>query len=164
MALIQDQETHLKPKHSFSHKDFKCYRLDRLDTTGGGVAIAVHKTIRHSLMPSFNTKIIETIGVRLVTISGTIDLISSYFPGTDVSHQAMVDFKHDMRTITRSSKSYFICGDLNTPSTGFGTARVEIELEQLFMIRWTMVILPFLILLNRLIIPPNVDASHRQLM
>lgn len=107
------QETNLKPKHSFSHNDFKCYRLDRLDRTCGGVAIAVRNSHCHSLMPSLNTKIIETIGVSIKTTVGTIDLISSYFPGTDTSRAAMIDFKRDIQALTRSNNSYFICGDLN---------------------------------------------------
>lgn len=56
VALLQ--ETLLKPNHALSHKDFKCYRLDRLDTTGGGVAAVVKKSICHSLMPSLNAKVI----------------------------------------------------------------------------------------------------------
>lgn len=107
------QETRLKPKHSFSHSNFRCYRLDRLDQIGGGVAIAVRNTIRHSLLSSFSTRIIDCIGVSVETTSGAINLISPYFPGTDVSQQAMIDFKRDIQSMTRTNESYFICGDLN---------------------------------------------------
>ncbi len=107
------QETNLKPGHSFTHSDYSCYRLDRLDARCGGVAIAIRKTIRHSLLPSFNLQIIECIGVNVESTDGPINLISPYFPGTDVSRQAMIDYKDDIKKLTRLNESYLICGDLN---------------------------------------------------
>lgn len=107
------QETHLKPNHSFSHSNYSSYRLDRLNESCGGVAIAVRRTIRHSLLPSFNLKIIECVGISIETTTGSVNLISPYFPGTDVSRQAMMDFKYDIGKLTSPNNSYFICGDLN---------------------------------------------------
>lgn len=107
------QETFLKPKHSFSNENYKCYRLDRLDQACGGVAISIRKTICHSILPSFNTRIIDCIGIAIETKTGPIKLISTYFPGTDLSREAMIDFKHDIQLLTKSNDSYFICGDLN---------------------------------------------------
>lgn len=107
------QETYLKPTNSFSHIDFKCYRLDRLDEKGGGVAIVIKRSISHSLLPSFNTRIIDCIGINIKTNTNSINIISSYFSGSDLSREAMIDFKHDIQILTQSNDSYLICGDFN---------------------------------------------------
>jgi hypothetical protein len=56
VALIN--ETYLKQGVPFSHPNYKCYRLDRHDRPKGGVAILVRHDITHSLLPSFNMKLL----------------------------------------------------------------------------------------------------------
>ena len=56
-------ETGLNGDHSIKQNNFKCYRYDRQQGRGGGVAILVKKTIPHQLLPLKNTKVIEHIGI-----------------------------------------------------------------------------------------------------
>lgn len=107
------QETWLKPNVQLFHPDYTCHRLDRLDRSGGGIAIIVRKTIQHKLLPSIKTKIIESLGIEIATNATPIKLLSVYFPGTDLSRSALTQFKNDISLLTRLSGSFFICGDLN---------------------------------------------------
>lgn len=49
IALVS--ETWLKSNVSLGHAEYCCYRRDRENTTGGGVAIIIRKSIKHSLLP-----------------------------------------------------------------------------------------------------------------
>lgn len=69
-------ETWLKPTQNLSHKDYLIYRADRVDADHGGVAIAVRKDIKHNLLPSRNTKIIESIAVDVNTDQGDITFVA----------------------------------------------------------------------------------------
>ena len=48
-------ETWLTNTFSIKHQNFYCYRYDRQQGRGGGVAILVKKNIRHQLLPLINT-------------------------------------------------------------------------------------------------------------
>ncbi len=61
-------ETFLKPgKNLPNHPNYATYRMDRLDRPRGGVMIVIKKRLNHSLLPSLNTKLIECVGVQLIT-------------------------------------------------------------------------------------------------
>ena len=79
-------ETHLAPD-DILHRDadYIIYRLDR-DTLNerrsGGVAIIVHRTIHHKLLPRPHTKLLEAISVEVFpTTRNKCRLTSVYMPG-----------------------------------------------------------------------------------
>lgn len=117
------QETWLKPNIQLFHPNYICHRLDRLDRTGGGIAIIVHKSIEHTLLTKVKTKIIESLGIEIATSGNPIKLFSVYFPGTDLTSSALNDFKQDIRLLTRTPGSYFICGDLNAKHRSWNCAK-----------------------------------------
>ena len=79
IALIV--ETFLKPDLSLYIENYTIHRLDRpAETRGGGVAIAVRKPIQHKLLSHYKTSIIEAIGIRVQTQTGSFNLISAYCP------------------------------------------------------------------------------------
>lgn len=90
IALIS--ESWLKPDISFNHPNFIIYRNDRL-TRGGGVAIIVKKNVKHSLLPSIGTKVIETISISIPNDISEIILIAAYFPGKRVTNDVLNSFK-----------------------------------------------------------------------
>lgn len=47
------------------YTDFKCYRVDKINRSGGGVSIFVRKTIQHSLLPIVQTDLIENVGLEI---------------------------------------------------------------------------------------------------
>jgi exonuclease III len=79
IALVS--ETWLNQTISFSHGDYKTHRLDRNENSHGGVAIFVRRSLKHQLVPSFNTEVIESIGVKISTSRGDITFISATFQG-----------------------------------------------------------------------------------
>lgn len=117
------QETWLKPNMQLFHPNYTCHRLDRLDRPGGGIAIIVRKSIQHSILPAIKTKAIESLGIEIPTNVLPIQLFSVYFPGTDLTHATLTDFKNDISLLTRNPASYFICGDLNAKHRLWNCAR-----------------------------------------
>lgn len=96
------------------HSDYIMYRADRTNQSGGGVAIIIKKTIKHTLLPHLNTKVIEAIGI---SIHGTIEdlkVISAYFPGKNVNCETLNDFKNDILKLTERGSNFLVCGDLNS--------------------------------------------------
>ena len=112
IALIN--ETHLNNTQSLSHPNYTTHRLDRPGVrTKGGVAILVRKDLPHKLLSSFKTKNLECIGISITSATGPIDFISAYRPGGSNSTDDITKFKYDIRLLTSSRHSFFICGDLN---------------------------------------------------
>lgn len=107
-------ETWLKPNRNLSHPQYILYRSDRVEQEHGGVAIAIGAGLTHTLLPSFNTQIIESIGVSINTQQGNIKLISVYFPSTQQIAANLQSFRKDISKLTQIRSSYFICGDLNS--------------------------------------------------
>ena len=110
-------ETWLTINDKISHPDYIIYRLDRANSSYGGVAIIVNKRIKHTLLPVLPTKLIETIGISVQVNNTSINILSVYFRGfskTNNSKANQSQFKIDIRLLTSFQNSYFICGDLNS--------------------------------------------------
>ena len=71
-------ETFLKPNSKIdSHPDYVIHRLDRVDRPKGGVAIIVKRNLKHQLQPSYNTKLIECIGIKVfINDTGSCHILS----------------------------------------------------------------------------------------
>lgn len=127
IALLS--ETFLKHNMTFSHADYKIYRLDRTSNVKGGVAILIRKDISHSLLPCFETSVIEAIGVSIDSLSGRITFISAYNPGSNNDVQAFIN---DVRKLTNINESFFICGDLNAKHRLWNCSRANAAGNLLF--------------------------------
>jgi hypothetical protein len=123
IALLN--ETHLKPGTGFSHPDYRCYRLDRVGRSKGGVAVMVRHDLPHTLLSSFRTRVTECIGVSVVSSSGPVDFISAYFPGARHSPEDISNFRNDILHLTSSQRSFFIGGDLNSRHSSWGCSRAN---------------------------------------
>lgn len=108
-------ETHLKDNHRLQiDPDYKLYRSDRSNVDKGGVAIFVHKSIVHQLLPALNTKYIENIGISLmVTNNESIHIHSIYVPGRGDNIEVNSHLINDIRKLTNKNVSFFVCGDYN---------------------------------------------------
>lgn len=111
--VICINETWLNDSHRLFFPSYKLYRVDRQAGSGGGVAMAVNRKIKHSQLPSFGTRSVESVAVSIDIPTGPITFVSVYFPGTDLSSSSMADFKSDIKILTSIRNSYFLCGDLN---------------------------------------------------
>ena len=69
LALVS--ETWLSSNINLSNRSYKCYRYDRQDRTGGGVAMVVKRSIRHLLLPIVRTQIVENISIEIPFNNGS---------------------------------------------------------------------------------------------
>lgn len=107
-------ETKLDNSISFSNQHFSIYRLDYTGGTiaSGGVAIAVHKSVKSESLPSFNTEQIQAIGCKVFARNGRhLNVIAAYFTGTTTHHNYPA-FRRDLRRLTRTANT-IILGDFN---------------------------------------------------
>lgn len=110
VALIS--ETWLRQEHRMEHPGYKVYRKDRTDRKGGGVAIVVSNSLSHELLPAFDTKVVEAIGIKITGNQSPINIISAYFPGSRLTSDKLNNFKLDIRLLT-SVRNSIIGGDFN---------------------------------------------------
>lgn len=99
-------ETFLKPNHKFYLNNYIVYRNDRTEP-GGGVAIAIKKTIQHDLLPLIKTSYIENVSISIKLKNKNIAISSVYSPNYRAS------FETDIKKITYSNKEFLIFGDFN---------------------------------------------------
>lgn len=106
-------ESHLKPHIKIqSHPNFIIYRKDNTTKKGGGVAIIVHKRIKHKLLPHINTTTIENISVEIISTNNEkITITSIYIPPKPKNSK--LHLKRDLDKLTSNNTSFFICGDFN---------------------------------------------------
>lgn len=114
------QETMLSPNDIHqSHPDFVLHRNDRIveadQRQSGGVAILINRNIRHELLPSLNTKLLETIGIEIYVSNGSkIQIWSVYLPGGSNNNLIHEHYRNDLLKLINRSCSYFINGDFNS--------------------------------------------------
>lgn len=117
-------ETGLNSNLSISNSEFKVYRNDRIDRTGGGVAVIIKKNIRHKLLPIANTSLIENIGIKLFTSTGPIDIYSCYYPGGSAGLGGIKkrQFASDIHMLSGNVR-YLLGGDFNCRHQSWGCMR-----------------------------------------
>lgn len=116
--IVLFSETWLKQNHNISIPNFKFYRNDRVvpphannsRTIGGGVGIAIRNSLRHTIIPNINTKVIESIGVEVKDNGNTVRLVSVYFSGKGLNNSKLNQFKSDIQILTSSTQNFLICG------------------------------------------------------
>lgn len=109
-------ETFLKSHMKLpSHPDFIIHRLDRNDRPKGGVAIIIRRNIKHCLLPHLNTKLCESLSVEILLENGSkIQISSVYMPGGTRHSPISTHYRNDIRMLTTSQTSFFVCGDFNS--------------------------------------------------
>lgn len=109
-------ETWLEQKISLFVDGYSVERFDRpaeAAERGGGVAILVKHGINFKPMGDLKTKVIEAVGVRVQAGGVSLNIIAAYFPGGRTKEDR-VNFKRDIRELTKTNEAYFIVGDLNS--------------------------------------------------
>ena len=117
-------ETHLKPEVNVFIPDFRLLRFDRTSARGGGVAVAVRRNIDCRLLPNFQLKFIEAIGIEVRTPFGPITIIAAYCPKQASKHDGTSALlRSDLAKLTRRRSKYIIAGDLNARHEVWGNQR-----------------------------------------
>lgn len=121
-------ETFLKPdQHITQHPDYIVHRFDRsIETRGGGVMIIVKKTIQHVMLPSLNTKILETLGIQIKCRNSVLDVYSVYLPGGASTNDINRFYLNDIRKITNNRNCFFAPGDYNSKHRHWGCTRSNV--------------------------------------
>lgn len=90
--------------------------MDRQIGDCGGLAIVVNKRGKHEHLPSFGTKVVETVAVSVDTPTGRITIASAYFPGYNLSTQTL-NAKHRLWNNSRGNAAgRIIFDELNQKS------------------------------------------------
>lgn len=116
-------ETWLDSSCTMKHRNFFCYRNDRQNSRGGGVAILIKKNIAHQLLPAPNTSLIESIGIKIFCENDSINIYSCYFPGGNTSCLRKQLFSSDLRKLTSSNNKFILGGDFNCRHSYWGCYR-----------------------------------------
>lgn len=122
IALIS--ETWCKKTVNIKFPNFHCYRLDREEGRGGGVAILIRKELEHQLLPDLGLTAIEAIGISIKVNGRDLSIFSVYFPGARRT-AALSNFRGDIRRLTAVGSSYLICGDLNSRHRSWNCMRAN---------------------------------------
>lgn len=124
VALVT--ETWLTNVDTLPSSDFQCYRVDRSEQRGGGVAIFVKRSIQHSLLPVIRTRLIENVGISVKLLNGNeVKIYCIYFPGGTSSDLKKDFFKRDLRQLFSTSGEFLLGGDLNCRHKDWGCIRAN---------------------------------------
>jgi hypothetical protein len=109
-------ETFLKDSSKVAgDPSFNFYRLDRHEKAKGGVAIVVSKHLKHRLLPTLQTKLIENIGVEIFLDNGSKILVySCYLPGGTRNAELNDHLSNDLKLLHGLRQSFFHAGDFNS--------------------------------------------------
>ena len=106
-------ETFLKPNIKLKYDpNYVVHRYDRIQGSGGGVAIVIHRRIKHRALPHLETKVIETLGIEVQTELGILFIAAAYLP-FQCTRELKNYFKGDLQKLTRNRSKFFIIGDFN---------------------------------------------------
>lgn len=119
-------ETWLDSSIKLSTSAFKCYRVDRIGRTGGGVAILIRRSIQHSLLPLIRTQVLENIAVEVkLSNQKLIKVVCVYYPGGTSPASKRLSLQSDLRKILSLSGDFLIAGDLNCRHRDWGCLRAN---------------------------------------
>lgn len=111
-------ETRLNPANNIALSAHSMVRLDRPDSSGGGVAIVIKQSIRYEILPHPRTSIIETIGVKIRTMQGYITMFAVYVPRQCVdSNGSSKLLEEDLCKLINNRTNFVVAGDLNARHT-----------------------------------------------
>ena len=105
IALIN--ETFCKAQHKVHINNYRVYRNDREDHAGGGVAIIIHSSISHKVLPLYRTEKIENASIEITLNNQSLVITSGYSPKYTSS------FTQDIKAITPRNKESLVFGDFN---------------------------------------------------
>lgn len=107
-------ETFLKPGNRFDLPGYTCVRNDRLSGRLGGLMILIKIGLKHNIINSPTTNLIECQGIEVIGDSDTKLLIFNvYLPGGSSDSLINQHFSRDIETLTNCNNAYVIAGDFN---------------------------------------------------
>ena len=117
IALIN--ETFLKEHHKVLINNYKIYRNDRENRACGGVAIIIHSSITHTLLPLYKTENIEIASIEITINNRKTVITTAYSP------QYSSSFTRDIKCITPRNKEFLVFGDFNAKHSTWNCTRAN---------------------------------------
>lgn len=100
-------ETFLNENHKLYFNNYIVYRNDRTQSRGGGVALLVHRSLKHTLLPLTKTSSIENLSVEVSINQRRVVITTAYSP------RYTSNFGNDIIALTPDNSEYILLGDLN---------------------------------------------------
>lgn len=110
-------ETFFKENHNPFFHNYYLYRNDRVHARGGGVALLVHRSLKHKLLPLTATISTENLSVEVVINHRNVIITTAYSP------RYSCNFSADMTKLTPTSKEFILLGDLNAKHTSWNCSQ-----------------------------------------
>ncbi|GFT52230.1 probable RNA-directed DNA polymerase from transposon X-element [Trichonephila clavipes] len=118
--LLLLQETHLRPKHSFSIPNYICYRNDRPNSAHGwgGTAILINRNISHFHVPTppLRTGVEATLVALTPNDQEPFMVASIYIPPNPTYR----NLSADLDTLFKIFNTAIVAGDYNAKHTSWG--------------------------------------------
>jgi hypothetical protein len=125
--ILLVSETFLKQTDKIRINGFTCYREDRIDKRGGGVAIFINSRIIHSTIQLPTLQNIEAVGIEVTTHTNkTFTILSCYNP----PEKALLT--SDLDSIFASGRYVIAAGDFNAKHTLWGCNSTDRQGTSLF--------------------------------
>lgn len=110
-------ETFFNANHNPFFNNYLLYRNDRTDSRGGGVALLIHRSLKHSLLPLTKTSNIENLSVEVSINQRQIVITTAYSP------RYTINFKNDIVALTPINREFILLGDLNAKHPSWNCQR-----------------------------------------
>ena len=98
-----------------SHPYYVVHRFDRTAGAGGRAAIVIHRRIKHHVLPSFNNKVFECLGIEVNTGLCKFTVVVAYLP-FQCAGDLKIFLKGHLQKLTRNRNKFLIRG--KSPNTG----------------------------------------------
>lgn len=110
-------ETFLNETHKPYFTNYILYRNDRSESRGGGVALMIHRSIQHTLLPLTKTAMIENLSVEVSINRRQTVITTAYCPRYNAN------FCNDIIALTPDNKEFIQLGDLNAKHSAWNCTR-----------------------------------------
>lgn len=110
-------ETFFSAKQNPFFQNYALYRNDRTDSRGGGVALLIHRTLKHRLLPITKTSLIENLSAEVLINNRRITVTTAYSP------RYAPTFQNDIIALTPDNKEFILMGDFNAKHCSWNCLR-----------------------------------------
>lgn len=126
-------ETRLSPHDSLSctFPGFFTIRVDRIHNSGGGLLVAIRKSISYKVIktPNISDKLIESIGLQITNMSPQVKLYAFYKPPSTTLSESQLD---DICALASDPQQTILMGDFNAHHQAWNCATSKQGGDDLF--------------------------------
>lgn len=110
-------ETFFNDNHNPYFNNYVLHRNDRTESRGGGVALLIHRSLKHTVLPITKTSGIENLSIEVSVNQRRVVITTAYSP------RYSNNFINDIISLTPINREFFLLGDLNAKHTSWNCHR-----------------------------------------